>query len=262
MFWKISLGLLIGTIFVGLLYSQANDRPSGQEVMENVYYRPTGDDMTADLNMVLTNSRGATRERSIKQFSRSTDDVDKKMMFFLAPADVRDTSFMNWSYHDGRSDDQWIYLPAIRRIRRISSNSKNDAFMGSDFTYDDLGERHPDEDMHKIIGEEEYNGEPCYIVESDPVGSDDAFSKTVSWIIKDKWIGLKREYYDESGEVYKLLQVDNYEEIDDYWVITDMIMRDLNRDHSTRITLENVKFNIGLRDNQFSERQMMQGPRF
>jgi outer membrane lipoprotein-sorting protein len=261
MFRRITLGLLIGLIFAGLLFSQANDTPSGREVMENVYYRPTGDEMTADLKMVLTNSRGATRERSIKQFSKSTDDVDKKMMFFLDPADVRDSSFMNWSYHDGRSDDQWIYLPAIRKIRRISADSKNDSFMGSDFTYDDLGERHPDEDKHKIIGEEEYNGEPCYIVESVPVGSGDTFSKTVSWIIKDKWIGLKREYYDENGQVYKILQIDDYEKIDNYWVITDMIIRDLGRNHSTRIRMENVRFNIGLRDNQFSERQMMQGPR-
>lgn len=235
--------------------------PDGHAVMENVYNRPSGEDMTADLTMTLTNSRGSTRERSITQFSLDTGEVEKKMMFFLAPADVKDTSFMSWSYDDARDDDQWIYLPALRRVKRISSDSKNDRFMGSDFTYDDLGERHPDEDRHSLLREEKYNGEACYVVESVPRGSDDAFSKTVSWIAKDKWIGLKREYYDENGQVYKTLNIDEFEEIDDYWVITNMSMKDLDRDHSTRIEMENVKFDTGLTDSFFSERQMQRGPR-
>ena len=235
--------------------------PNGLEVMENVYYRPSGDDMTADLEMILTNSRGSTRERSITQYSIDTGDVDKKLMFFLAPADVKDTSFMSWSYDDARDDDQWIYLPALRRVKRISSDSKNDRFMGSDFTYDDLGERHPEEDRHTILREESYQGEPSYVIESVPVGDDDAFSKTVVWIAKDKWIGLKREYYNDKGEAYKVLNIDEFKKIDGYWVITDMLMEDLDRDHSTRLKMDNVKFDTGLTDSFFSERQMKRGPR-
>ena len=235
--------------------------PNGQQVMENVYNRPSGDDMTADLTMTLTNSRGSTRKRSITQFSLDTGEVEKKMMFFLAPADVKDTSFMSWSYDDARDDDQWIYLPALRRVKRISSDSKNDRFMGSDFTYDDLGERHPAEDRHTLLREENYKGEECYVIESIPRGSEDAFSKTVSWIAKDKWIGLKREYYAENGQVYKSLNIDEFEQIDGYWVITNMLMKDLDRSHSTRLEMENVKFDNNLTDSFFSERQMQRGPR-
>jgi hypothetical protein len=234
--------------------------PTGLEVMENVYNRPTGDDMTADLVMTLTNSRGATRERSIAQFSLSGDEVDRKMMFFLSPADVRDTSFMSWSWEDGRDDDQWIYLPALRRVKRISSDSKNDSFMGSDFTYDDLGERHPSEDRHTTLREETLRGEQCYVVESVPKGEGDEFSKTVSWIVKDKWIGLQKEFYDDRGEVYKTLTIDSFEQIDGFLVITDMTMKDLDRDHSTRIQMNNVSFGNGLSEDFFSERQMKVGP--
>lgn len=92
-------------------------------------------------------------------------------------------------------------------------------------------------------------------------GSEDAFRKTVSWIAKDKWIGLKREYYDENGQVYKTLHIDEFEQIDGYWVITNMIMKDLDRSHSTRLEMENVKFDTGLTDSFFSERQMQRGPR-
>ncbi|MDZ7792748.1 MAG: outer membrane lipoprotein-sorting protein [Spirochaetia bacterium] len=235
--------------------------PSGKQVMENVYNRPSGEEMTADLVMTLTNSRGSTRERSITQFSLDTGGVDKKMMFFLAPADVKDTSFMSWSYDDDRDDDQWIYMPALRRVKRISSDSKNDRFMGSDFTYDHLGERHPEEDRHTVLREENYKGESCYVIESVPVGDDAAFSKTVSWIAKDKWIGLQREYYDDKDQIYKTLNIEDFEQIDGYWVITNMLMKDLDRDHSTRIEMENVKFDTGLTDSFFSERQMQRGPR-
>ena len=234
---------------------------TGKQVMEKVYNNPSGDDTQGNLTMTLTNNRGEQRVRTIKQFMKNDAKVEKKIMFFTAPADVRNTSFMSWSYSDGSSDDQWIYLPTLRRVRRISSDSKNDRFMGSDFTYDDLGERHPDEDSHSILREESLKGESCYAIESVPRGDDDAFSKTVSWIVKDKWIGLKREYYNDKGEVYKTLSIEDYEKIDGYWVITDMLMEDLDRDHSTRIEMENVQFDTGLTDRFFSERQMQRGPR-
>src|SRR6056297_1686454 len=220
---------------------------TGNEIMEKVYYRDEGDDRKGNLTMTLVNARGDKRVRKLRQFYKDYGDTEKKIMFFLSPADVRNTSFMNWSYNDpAKDDDQWIYLPALRRVKRISSDSKDDYFMGSDFTYDDLGERHPDEDRHTVLREENYNGESCYVVESIPVGNDNTFSKTVSWIARDKWIGLKREYYDKKGKLYKTLNIKDYERIDGYWLITNMLMKDLDRDHSTRIEMENIKFDTGL----------------
>ncbi|WP_319560792.1 outer membrane lipoprotein-sorting protein [Marispirochaeta sp.] len=234
---------------------------SGMEVMENVYNRPVGEAMSAELLMTITNSRGSTRERSIVQYGLDAGDADKKIMFFAAPADVRDTSFMTWSWDDGRDDEQWIYLPALRRVKRISSDSKNDSFMGSDFTYDDLGDRHPSEDSHKIIGEESLKGEECYVIESTPVKKGDAFSKTVSWIIKDKWLGLQKEFHDKRGDVYKVLSIDKFEKIDGYWVVTDMLMEDSDRGSSTRIEMNDVSFSVSLEEDFFSERQMRLGPK-
>ena len=233
---------------------------TGMEIMENVYNRSTGEDMTAKLNMILTNSRGSVRERSIAQYSRETSEGDQKVMFFLSPADVKDTSFMSWSYDDGSDDDQWIYLPALRRVKRISSRNKDDAFMGSDFTYDDLGERHPSEDRHSILREENYEGEFCYVIESVPNSEEEPYSRTVSWIAKDKWIGLKKEFYDHRGDLYKILQIDEFKKIDGYWVITDMIMEDLDREHSTRLAMGEIRFNNNLSDDLFTERQMKRNP--
>lgn len=232
---------------------------TGEEVMERVYDRPAGDDMTAQMLMGITNARGSTRDRDIVQFSMDAGGIDKKLMFFTSPADVRDTSFMTWSYEDGSDDDQWIYLPALRRVRRIASDSRHDSFMGSDFTYDDLSQRHPSADDHALLREEQVNGSDAYVVESVPV-DDEPYSRTVSWISKDSYIGLQREFYDDAGRLYKKLVIDQAEEIDGYWVITDMTMSNLSSGSNTRIQMKDVSFSIGLDDSFFSERQMRLGP--
>ncbi|HMA75801.1 MAG TPA: outer membrane lipoprotein-sorting protein, partial [Candidatus Krumholzibacteriaceae bacterium] len=192
------------------------DDPAGLEIIKKVYNRPVGEDQEGLLTMTLINSRGDTRVRKIRQFLKDFGKEEKKIMFFISPADVRDTSFMNWSYDEkGRDDDQWIYLPALKRVKRISSDSKSDYFMGSDFTYDDLGDRHPYEDKHKLLREEEMGGEDCYVVESIPREEEYIYSRTVTWIIKNKWIGLKKEFYDEDGEHLKTLKVEQYKKIKD-----------------------------------------------
>lgn len=234
---------------------------TGAEVMDEVYKRPNGDNMQATLNMTITNSRGSTRERSIVQFRQDDGVTEKKIMFFTAPADVRNTSFLSYSYSDGKNDDQWIYLPALGRVRRIASDKSNESFMGSDFTYDDMGARHPDEDTHTIIREEQIDGWDCYVVESVPVNSNGDYAKTISWVIKDEWIGLKKEFLDSGNSVVRELSIDEYEKIDGIWVITDMTMSNLEKNSSTRIIMNEVSFDNNLRDSFFSERQMKMGPR-
>jgi len=124
--------LTIFALISGLIFAQDL---SGLEVIQNVYNRPTGNDMTGNLVMTIENSRGNQRVRKIKQYLKDFGKDEKKIMFFLSPADVKNTSFMTWSYDDeSKSDDQWIYLPALKKVKRISSDSKGDYFMGSDFT--------------------------------------------------------------------------------------------------------------------------------
>ena len=233
---------------------------TGLEIVENVYNRSVGEDMTADLTMTLTNSSGDSRVRKIKQFSKDFGKVEKKIMFFVTPADVKNTSFMNWSYdEEGKDDDQWIYLPALKKTKRISSDSKSDYFMGSDFTYDDLGDRQPKQDKHKLLREENVNGENCFVVESTPKDKDYMYSKTITWIIKDKWIGLKKEFYDEDGELLKTLNVDKYENINGFLIITNTAMNNKQNDHKTIMELKNVKINTGIDDGKFTERIMIKG---
>ena len=233
---------------------------SGLQIVENVYNRAVGEDMTADLTMTLINSSGKERVRKIKQFSRDFGEIEKKIMFFVKPADVKNTSFMTWGYdEEGKNDDQWIYLPALKKTKRISSDSKSDYFMGSDFTYDDLGDRHPTQDTHTILREEELNGEACYVVESTPKDEDYMYSKTITWIIKDKWIGLKKDFYDEDEDLLKTLTVEKYEDIKGFLIINHTEMKNVQKDHKTVMELKNIEVDTGISKSKFTERMMTRG---
>lgn len=253
---KINKITILLVLMTGIVFTQ---ELTGLDIMAKVYDRPTGDDMTADLSMVLENSRGDQRVREIKQLIKDFGEMEKKIMFFLAPADIKNTSFMNWSYDDAKSDDQWIYLPALKKVKRISSDSKGDYFIGSDFTYDDLGDRHPAQDTHTILKEDIIEGVDCYVVESVPIDEDYMYSRTVTWVIKDKWIGLKKEFYDEDDDFLKRLILNDYKKFNDVIVITSVTMKNEQNDHQTEMILSNVKINTGIADAQFTERMMKRG---
>ena len=253
------LGILILAVLLSVVLFAAED-VSGLKVIENVYNRETAKDQSSDLTMSLINKRGDSRVRKIKQFLKDYGSNEKKIMFFVTPSDVKNTSFMNITYTDAsKSDDQWIFLPALKKIKRISSESSSDSFMGSDFTYDDLGDRHPNEDTHTILRTETFRDEECYVVESIAKDEEEIYSRTVTWIIKDKWIGLKKEFYDEDDDLLKILSNDQYQKIKKYWVIINSTMKNVQSGHRTEMKLENIKLDQGISDRQFSERMMKRG---
>ena len=250
---------LLAAAVAGLGLAQTG--PSGLEVMTNVFERPQPDDMEGALTMTLENARGDQRVRSVRQYMAQYGEVEKKLLFFVEPADVRDTAFMNWTYDDpSKPDDQWIYLPALRRVRRISAEKKNDNFMGSDFTYEDLGERHPGLDTHRVTGTETSDGRTVYVVESILAG-DSAYNRTVSWVADGIWIGLRREFYDGSGNLLKTLEIEEYREIDGFWTINQMTMTNADSGHSTTMELSDLGFNTGIDESTFTERTMTRGIR-
>jgi len=194
---KIKLLAIVITISFAFAFTN-NTNQSAKDIITKVYNRPTGDDMTSMLTMTLTNKSGKQRIRKIKQFTKDFGTVEKSIMFFTSPADVKNTSFMNWSYDDAsKNDDMWIYLPALKKVKRISSDSKSDYFMGSDFTYDDLGDRKVDDDTHSILREETIEGVKYWVIKSVSKDEDYMYSKTIAWIRQDNYIGLKKEFYDE-----------------------------------------------------------------
>lgn len=256
------LTLLILGSFSGSLSEFVNAEKveiSGKEVMEKVYNRDQSDNRESNLKMILINKHGSERVRELKQLSASFAGVDKKIMFFISPQDVRGTSFMNWSYQDGRNDIQWIYLPSLRKVRRISSESKSDNFMGSDFTYDDMGDRKLEDDNHSLLKTEKIDGELCYVVENIPVEEDSIYSRTITWVLKNKWIELKKEFYDQEGKLLKELKVEEYQEIDGILTVTKSEIENFQSEHKTQLIVSEVEYNSNIAESEFTEKNMRTG---
>jgi len=231
---------------------------TADEVAWKVYNRESPKDGESDMTMTLINSKGKERVRYLHQFLKDYADVEKKVMFFKAPADVKNTSFLNYSYDDDRDDDQWLYLPALKKVKRISGGSKDDYFMGSDFTYEDMEKRSPNKDVHKLLKTETLNGEECFVVESSPK-EEGQYSKRVAWVIKDKWIPLKIDFYDEDEDLLKTLAITDHQKLNGYWTIIVQEMVNVQKDHKTVISLTNIQLEKGLGDEKFTQRAMMKG---
>jgi hypothetical protein len=211
--------------------------------------------------MTLVNAQGSTRTRILQQYQADFGAVDKKMMFFLEPADVRGSAFMTWSYGQAdRSDEQWIFLPALKKIKRISSEGRGDSFMGSDFSYEDLATRPTSLDSHGFLRSETIEGSECLVVESVPRDRKSSlYAKTLSWIRKDSWIGLKREYYDAKGALLKTLLIRRIGEVGGYRMILETEMKNARTGHSTRMSFGDMKLDAGIKESIFSERSLEKG---
>lgn len=253
------LKIVVAATLLMIASLNATAQLTGTQIIDKTYNRASGEDQASMLTMTLTNKSGQTRVRMIQQFSKEIGDVEKSIMFFQSPADVKNTSFMNWSYEGDKSDDQWIYLPALKKVKRISSDSKSDYFMGSDFTYDDLGDRKLNADTHRLLREETVNGKVCYVVESISNDEDYMYSKTITWIDKTTFVGVQKEFYDEDEDLLKVLEIKSVEEISGIYVIINSEMKNVQKNHATTMTLSNVKVNTGISAAKFSERMMMRG---
>nr|WP_298768597.1 outer membrane lipoprotein-sorting protein [uncultured Fibrobacter sp.] len=249
------------TIIVALSAMVSAETLTGRDIVQKVHDRPDGDTRSSELSMTLINKSGAKRERKITSFAMDVGKDTKQIMFFRYPNDVKGTGFLTVDYDDiNKDDDKWLYLPAMKKTRRISGkSSKTDYFMGSDFTYDDVGQRNIDEDTHKLLREEKVNGIDCWVVESVPKKGDEIFSKKISWIRKDCLIAAKVEYYDKLGKLHRALKVENVVQVDGFWSIAKMSMENVQTNHKTLLEFGDIKFNIPLDAKTFTVPRLERG---
>lgn len=234
---------------------------TGRDIVQKVKDRPDGDTRSSEMAMQLINKNGSTRERKIQSYSMDIGKDKKTIMFFLYPGDVKGTGFLTWDYDQvGKEDDKWLYLPAMKKTRRISgSSSKTDYFMGSDFTYDDMGSRNVDEDEHKLLKEETIDGHKCWVIESTPKTKGEIYSRKIAWVRQDCLIALKVEYYDKLGKLHRTLAVSNIEQVDGFWVAQKMAMRNVQTNHETIIKIQNPKYNIDIDESAFTVAKLEKG---
>ncbi|WP_319475795.1 outer membrane lipoprotein-sorting protein [Marispirochaeta aestuarii] len=246
-----------------LLMSSVNLFPqslSGEDIMRRVDERYTGDTQKNTTTITLINKRGNSRVREIISYTKDYGDTEKNVMVFTEPRDVAGVGYLAYSYDElGKDDDTWLFLPAMKRSRRISGSSRNDYFMGTDFTYDDMGDRKVEEDTHALKGEEQINGISCWIIESVPKEPGYIYSRRVTWIRQDVLIAVKVEYYDRQEELQKILRTSDITEIDGIWTVRRMEMDNIQNEHRTILEFKNIQYNLPVEDSFFSVATLERG---
>ncbi len=261
---KLCYGALI-TMFFLLGFSRisfAQEGLSGEEIIARsrlaFYY--AGDDIRARILMELINKTGQKRVRELTMLKKDYKEGEdqKYFIYFHQPSDVKDTTFMVYKYPD-KDDDRWLFIPAINLVKRIAANDKYSSFVGSDFTYEDVSGRKPEEDNHTLLREEELNGKKCLVIESIPRGASE-YTKRISWVDKAIFLPLKEEFYDKQNEIYRQFEAVEIKDISGFPTITKRVMRNIKTGHHSEVTFQEVEYNLGLQDDIFSERYLRKPP--
>jgi Outer membrane lipoprotein-sorting protein len=235
-----------------------NAKPiDGDTLAQHVYDRDIGKDSLARVRMLLIDRRGHKTFRTLVTFRKDYGHhLNKSYTRFTSPADIEGTSFLTWE-NKGRPDDQFLYLPALKRVRRIVSRQKSNRFVNTDFTYEDFQTRKPDEDTHTILKEETFMGHDCWVLQSVPkVPEDTQYGKRVSWIIKDTYLIIRTDFYDKHNRLIKIFFARRIKKVDDIWTVMESEMRDLRRKHRTYMKTEAIQYNRGIPDRIFTRGYM------
>lgn len=209
----------------------------------------------------LVSKAGAVKERKLALYTLAgAEDLRKSLIRFLAPRDIENTALLTWEARDG-NDDQWLYLPATRKPKRIASSAKKNQFMGTDFAYEDLRPENLGVHRYTSVGSEAVDGRECFVIEAVPAtdrqAADSGYSRRKLWIDKGNLVALKREYYDRQGKLAKVeLRRRPVRVTADVWRVDEVEMQDVQNGTKTVLLVESRRFNVGLKDSFFTEAEL------
>jgi len=230
---------------------------SGDEIAKKLDEKHMPKNMVSKTSMVLTNSKGKTRNSVM--LTKTMDDSRLQLIWFLEPKDDRGVSFLKIE-HDDRDDEMRIWLPAFKRVRRISASKKGDSFMGSDLSYEDMTSRSLVENDYKRLDDETVNGRKCFVIEVTPNASlRSSYSKHKTWIVKDDIYIIKEESYDKRDK-FKKEKIFSYIKIDDYDILSKISVKDVQKNHKTDISFEEVKVDTEMNEKIFQEKSLKRLP--
>ncbi len=257
-------GIIVGAFPAGAPFA---DDAQARTIMQKVDARDDGDNGTSEMQMILIDKRGHERQRRIKTFSKDKGKDAQRIMFFLEPADVTGTGFLTYDYDDpDHDDDQWLYLPALKKTKRIASSDRSGSFMGSDFSYADMTARDLQDYDFKLVKEETINGTNTWLIETTPrnaaVIEETGYTKSILFVRQDNFVVVRAVNWVKEGKKLKYFEVKQLEQVDGIWVATEMHMTTKRGDetlHRTVLRQLNVHFNQPLEDNMFTTRQLEKG---
>ena len=243
---------------------------SGRDIMQKVKDRDDGNNVVMDMSMVLIDAKGNKRERSLRSFRRDAPDNPKdtqSIMFFVSPANVENTGFLTYDYDDGsKDDDQWLYLPALKKVKRIAAGDKSGSFMGTDFTYADMSSPDLDDYDYELMKEVDVNGHKAWQILATPNSEAEiertGYTKSVIFVRQDNLVVVRSVNWVREGNKNKFMEVKELQQIDGIWTPTEVTMttkKGKQTEHASILKSTNVKYGQPLEDELFTQRRLSSG---
>jgi len=260
---------LVIVAFVGMILgcgALSADDAKARAIMEKVDARDDGQTLEQDMYMILIDKNKKKRIRDIKSYNKDFGEDEYRVMFFKSPADVKNTAFLTYDYDDEtKDDDQWLYLPALKKIKRIPTNDKSSSFMGSDFSYYDMTDRNLDDYDFKLLKEIKVKGHDCWVIEGIPrnkkVIKESGYTKSIGIVRKDNYVVVRMINYMKNRK-RKYFELTKLHKQDGIWVADEMVMvtkKGKKMVHKTILKFNNIKLNIPLSDDLFTTRRLDKG---
>lgn len=225
----------------------------GLEIAREMKARDRGfGDSSATMNMILVDAGGGETLRELRvKTIEGREDGDKLLAVFEAPADVRGTVFLSHTHAD-RPDDQWLYLPALKRVKRIAPANRSSPFMGSEFSYEDLASAELEKYTYGYRGDERYEGGPRFLLERVPVEAESGYGRQLVWVDQARYVPLRIEYFDRRGEKLKTLVLTDYRQyLGRYWRAHEARMENHQSGKRTILRWDDLRFRQGLNEQDF-----------
>ena len=232
-------------------------------VARQVRERNTGRDSRAELRMRLYDRQGRVRERQLTmlQLRGAKDKGDRALIRFTYPNDIRNTGFLVWEHPDAE-DERFLYLPALGRVRRIAGQEKDESFVGSDLSYEDIGGREIGDYTYAFTADNvswiapDGTRHPAWLLESKAKDSNAEFPRSVSFVLKDKFIITAADVFNRRNERVKHFEVKKLEQVEGIWTALDVVMSNERDGTRTELTTSKIDYNVGLSEQDFSRRQL------
>lgn len=259
---------IIGLASVATNPARAAELPSGDWIIQKINQQADGNSVAQRLKMTLIDKRGQERVRETIGYRKYFGDEKRTILFYSSPSNVKGTSFLTYDYPDKtKDDDQWLYLPALRKVRRISAADRGDYFLGTDFTYDDIkNERKVDAEDYrfKTLKQEHINGLTSYLVEAIPrtelIAEELGYGRLVFRVRSDIWMIVSTEYSDIKGNPLKTFKAEDIRQIDGIWTRHKLTVNNLKTGHTSIFSVSDVQYDSQIKDSLFTERAMKKGP--
>ncbi|MEM6579630.1 MAG: outer membrane lipoprotein-sorting protein [Pseudomonadota bacterium] len=235
-------------------HGQSDAATKGLEIAKEASRRDDGfGDSQALLTMAMTIQGGQTINREMRQKVLEVEgDGDKIMMVFDRPRDLKGTAILTFT-HKREPDEQWVYLPALKRVKRISSADRSGPFMGSEFAYEDLSSQEVEKYSYLYLRDEEWDGQLCFVVERTPIDPNSGYTRQITWIDQQEYRPLRVDYYDRKNELLKTMTASNFSQyLNQYWRPAEMVMYNHQNGKQTSLLFSDYNFRVGTRESDFT----------